>query len=208
MKNTIATLVAIIAMVAGVVTAGFGLAGTSARAEGNPLPGMCNGRTEANVVLIAHANGINGKPAGVPKYILNLYTDASGQPFGALVLGQGKARLQVDEWCRLWYHRPGDTPQGGGQCEDDEGHEPGEGAINAHAVGIGRAGGKSVLVRTDVRQTEEGMFFRVRYRDMGQHHEELLAAAEDDGCDDDNWTRVPVEGWAPLDQLRLTVSRD
>lgn len=120
----------------------------------------------------------------------------------------GYCCLQVDEWCRLWHHRPGDTPQGGGQCEDDEGHEPGEGAINAHAVGIGRAGGKSVLVRTDVRQTEEGMFFRVRYRDMGQHHEELLAAAEDDGCDDDNWTRVPVEGWAPLDQLRLTVSRD
>ena len=42
-------------------------------------------------------------------------------------------------------------PPSGGHCEEDEGHEPGEGAINAHAVGIGWHKGKQVLVRTDVR---------------------------------------------------------
>jgi hypothetical protein len=89
------------------------------------------------------------------------------------------------------------------------GEEAEEGATTAHAVGIGMlADGTRVLVRTDVRATEEGMFFRARYRVMGQHGGESLSAAaagghEDDGHEDESWSRIPAEGWAPLDQLNL-----
>jgi hypothetical protein len=174
----------------------------AAIAEEPALPGMCNGRSDANVVLNAHANG--SRAAGVPKYILNLTSDEKGIPFGALILGQGKDRLYIDDWCRLWMHRPGDEPgHGGGQCEDGEAHDPDEeGAINVHAVGIGWHGGKQVVVRTDVRSGDEGIFFRARYREFGAHHEETLAA-EEDGCEDDGWTRIPAEEWFPLDQLKV-----
>jgi hypothetical protein len=209
MKTNIAALAAIIGLIAGVVTLGLASTSSSASAEGPELPGMCNGPSDANVVLIAHANG---KPVEVPKYILNLYTDATGKPFGTLVLGQGKDRLQVTDWCRLWMHQPNDTPQGGGQCEgEDDGHDPDAlGAITGHAVGIGWKNGQQVLVRTDVRSNEEGMFFRVRYRAMGEHHDgdegHVGAAAHEDeeDCEGGGWTRVPAEhGWAPLKQLMV-----
>ncbi len=167
---------------------------TAVAAE-HQLPGMCNGRTDPNVVLNAHANG---QPSAVPKYILNLSTDGAGKPTGILILGKGAGRLLVEEWCRLWVHIPGQPM--GGHCE---GEEPDEGALNAHAVGIAWKDGQRVLVRTDVRQTEEGRFFRVRYRVLGAHHEEAAVTEADDGCEDDGWTRVPGEGWAPLDQLKL-----
>jgi hypothetical protein len=63
--------------------------------------------------------------------------------------------------------------------------------------------GQQVLVRTDVRQSEGKIFFRVRWRAMGEHHEEgaIAAAEEEGGCEDEGWIRIPVEGWAPLDQL-------
>lgn len=207
MNTKIAALAAIAGLVAGVVTLGLASTSSSASAEGPELPGMCNGRSDANVVLIAHANG---KPSEVPKYILNLYTDATGKPFGTLVLGQGKGRLEVTDWCRLWLHQPGTEPGGGGQCEGDAGHDPDQDMVNAHAVGIGWQNGQKLLVRTDVRSNEEGMFFRVRYRAMEQHHEgdegHLDAAAhEDEGdCEGGGWTRVPAEhGWAPLKQLKI-----
>ena len=203
MKTNIATLAAIIGLVAGVVTMGLS-ARSTALAEEPGLPGMCNGRSDANVVLNAHANG---KPSEVPKYILNLWTDASGHPFGVLVLGKGKDRLEVTDWCRLWLHQPGDTPEGGGQCEGDEGHDPNEDMVNAHAVGIGWKDGQKILVRTDVRSNEDGMFFRVRYRVMEQHHDDdghLDAAAHEDEEDcEGGWTREPQEGWHPLKQLKV-----
>ena len=71
-------------------------------------------------------------------------------------------------------------------------------------MGIGTlADGTRVLVRTDVRENEEGRFFRVRYRVMGQHGGSTASAAVDEGHDDESWTRVPAEGWAPLNRLNL-----
>jgi hypothetical protein len=41
---------------------------------------------------------------------------------------------------------------------------------------------------------------------MGDHDHEVEAAEHDDGgCEDETWTRVPEEGWAPLDQLKVRV---
>lgn len=202
MKSKIAALAAFASLLVGVVTMGLASTGSSASAEGTALPGMCNGRTDANVVLNAHANG----QLRAPKYILNISTDASGHPTGTLVVGQGKDRLLVEEWCRLWLHIPGTTPGGSDQCEGEEGDDPNaEGAINAHAVGIGWYKGQQVLVRTDVRQTDEGKSFRIRFRAMGQHHEDsgIAAADEGGGCEDESWIRVPAEGWAPLAQLNV-----
>jgi hypothetical protein len=164
--------------------------------EGPDLPGMCLGRSDPGMTLTAHANG-------TPKYILNLETDATGDPTGVLILGRSKTRVYADDLCRFWQHMPGQEP-GGGMGEDAE-----EGATTAHAVGIGMlADGTRVLVRTDVRVNEEGMFFRARYRVMGQHGDESVTAAADDGHDDgghedDSWTRIPTEGWAPLNQFNL-----
>jgi hypothetical protein len=167
------------------------------------------------MVLNAHANG---RPKDIPKYILNLETDSSGAATGVMVVGKAAERLYVDQFCRFWQHLPGMEPGGGGH-EPGEGHDPGaghvpgdeaEGATMAHAVGIGTLrDGTRVLVRTDVRGTEEGTFFRVRYRAMGQHggeegHEVTAAEGEDgETHKDEAWTMVPVEGWAPLDMLKL-----
>jgi hypothetical protein len=158
--------------------------------------GMCNGRTDPDLVVIAHANG---RPGEVPKYILNVTTDELGQPSGALVFGRGSERLLVDDFCRLWQHQEGQPPGGGGECGDEE--IP-EGATIVHAVGTSiLSDGSPVLVRTDARATEEGMFFRLRYRAQGAHHE--VEAGGEDGCEDDTWARFPAEGWYPLDQLRV-----
>lgn len=174
-------------------------------AEGSKLPGMCNGRSDANVVLNAHAQE--------PKYILNISTDAIGVPYGVLILEKGATRLYADLFCRVWQHLPGQPT--GSECEGEL--PPGtdsslEGAITAHAVGMGTLrDGTEVLVRTDVRETEEGKFFRVRYRTMGSHdgHDSgpvLPSAHEDDvGCEDETWTRIPAEGWAPLKLLNLRI---
>ena len=209
MKTAISAIAAAIVLVSSIAIAGFASSGRSATAEEHALPGMCNGRNDANTVLIAHANGT---AVEVPKFILNLYTGPSGPPEGVLILGKGSTRLKVEEWCRLWQHRPGDEPGGGGQCEEgDEGHDPNaEGAQTAHAVGIGWTAGVEVLVRVDVRSNEEGMFFRVRYRPLAHEHEEVaIAEHEDDGgCEGGEWTRVPVEGWAPLDQMKLHALED
>lgn len=194
MKNRLSSLLSAVALVAG-----MGMMPGGAAVQAEELPGMCNGRTDAGVVLIAHANG---RPDGVPKYILNVATDEAGTPTGTLVLEQGPSRLLVEDWCRVWRHLPG-QPTGG--CEDEVSADVSEGAATAHAVGTGRLrDGREVLVRTDVRRTEEGAFFRVRYRPVGDHdHEAELAAAEDGGCEDDAWTRVPAEGWYSLDRMQL-----
>lgn len=175
-----------------------GLMPGAAVAQAEELPGMCNGRSDAGVVLIAHANG---RPGIAPKYILNVTTDETGLPTGTLVLDRGRSRLLVEDWCRVWRHLPG-QPTGG--CEDEAAGDV-EGAATAHAVGTGRLrDGRDVLVRTDVRRTDEGSFFRVRYRLLGsQDHDAEVVAAEDGGCEDEAWTRIPAEGWYPLDQMQL-----
>ena len=161
------------------------LAAPSAVAAGDGgLPGMCSsGQPAPLTTLNAHANG-------TPKYLLNLETDAAGDPTGVLVVGRGADRLYVDDLCGFWQHQPGQVP-------GHDGEEVPEGATIVHAVGIGTLrDGTRVLARTDVRETDEGTSFRVRYRPMGQHGE-----GEDEG--EESWTRVPVEGWAPLDLLNL-----
>jgi hypothetical protein len=201
-----------VAAAAGLVIVPSGAAG----AEGSTLPGMCNGvRNAPSMVLNAHASG-GSSTAG--KYILNLETDPSGAAEGVLIVGTGATRVYVDQICRFWQHLPGMEPGGGGHesgeggmgHDSSDGHVPGEeaeGATIAHAVGIGSLqDGTRVLVRTDVRDTEEGTFFRVRYREMGQHGgEEGHDAAGEAGetHEEESWTMIPVEGWAPLTLMKL-----
>lgn len=179
-------------------------------AEGSTVPGMCKGRSDANVVLNAHAQN--------PKFILNVSTDAIGMPYGVLILEKGETRLYVDLFCRLWKHLPGQET--GGECEGESPHgakaqDEGEGATMVHVVGMGNLqDGSPILVRADMRETEEGKFFRVRYRVLGEHggHEEALVAPtehEDEGDhEDESWTKVPVEGWAALKLLKVRVVTD
>ncbi len=163
--------------------------------ESAGLPGMYRGRSDPSTTVIAHANG-------TPKYILNIETDAAGQPTGVLILGRSADRVYVDDFCRLWQHLPGQEYGGHG-----DGHESLEGATTAHAVGIGTLKeGTRVLVRTDVRETDEGAVYRARYRPLGASggHEDDGATAHDESADtahDDQWTAVPAEGWAPLDRM-------
>jgi hypothetical protein len=167
------------------------LAAPAAVAAGDTgLPGMCSGRSDPSMTLNAHARGSL-------KYILNLETDGSGAPTGVLILGRGADRVYVDDLCRFWEHLPGQDPEGNGEDVD-------EGATTAHAVGLGSlTDGTRILVRTDVRENEEGAFFRVRYRVMGQHEEASGAEGVEEGHDDEAWTRVPADGWATLDMLHL-----
>lgn len=154
-----------------------------------PQGGMCNGRSDPNVVVTAHANG-----SMVPiKFILNLTTDPAGLPAGTMVLGKGAGRVIAEDWCRLWQHVPGQQPghDGGdghepGGMPGGGGHEPGggcagehddmategdHGATIVHAVGAGLlTDGSRVRVRVDARGTDEGLFFRVRYKPMGAGH--------------------------------------
>lgn len=203
MKAGIAALAAVIGLLVSIAAMGFSSPGSPALAQESGLPGMCNGRHDANVLINAHAN----RP---DKYILNLETDAAGNPTGVLILGKGKDRLYVDDWCRVWQHLPGQP-----YPDTCEGETPTEGAITAHAVGLTMKDGQQVLVRTDVRSTDEGQFFRVRYRTLESHegeddhegggggggHED----GEGGGCEDETWTKVPAEGWAPLNTMNVRV---
>lgn len=156
--------------------------------EGQPV--MCSGRSDPSMTVTAHANG-------TPKYVLNLETDAVGHPTGVLVLGRFLDRVYVDDFCRFWQHLPGQEYGG-----HEGGELPPEDATTAHAVGFGSLpDGTRVLVRTDVRETDEGAVFRARYRPMGAHagHEDGTATTHVD----EEWTAVPAEGWAPLDHLDL-----
>lgn len=162
------------------------------------LPEMCSGRSDPSLTINAHANG-------EPKYILNLSTDDAGRPTGALVVGRSADRIYVDEFCRFWQHLPGQEPGGDGRDGGDSGVE--SGATVAHAVGIGSlADGTRVLVRTDVRATDEGMFYRLRYRVMDGHGETSTTtemAETGEVHEDDAWSTVPAEGWARLDLLKF-----
>lgn len=205
MKATTVTITALLGLILSVLALGFASPGMSASAEEHPGVPMCNGRKDPNVVITAHANG-----RSATKYILNIRTDASGAPDGVLVLGRGNDRLIVEDWCRVWQHLPEQPyPE---QCEEGP---PPEGAITAHAVGTAMSvTGERLLVRTDMRETGEGRFFRVRYRELpgGEDHEPGEEPGhepgEEDGCEDETWTRIPAEGWAPLDQMRVRAGLD
>ncbi len=168
-------------------------------AEAAQLPGMCNGRSDSNLLVIAHANG---HPGAVPKFILNVTTDEYGIPSGTLILGQGSQRIQVTSLCRVWQHLADQPSQG--SCDETY---P-EGAVTAHAVGVTQAGGTTLLVRADVRQTSEGLYFRARYKVWSPGEEQALAD-EGGGCEDEGWTWIPGgEGWAPLDQMKVMVTTE
>lgn len=196
MKTSVLALAAVIGLVAGLTAVELASPDSPALAQ-HALPGMCNGRTDPNVHINATANG-----PGAHKYILNIWTDAAGTPRGRMILGQGADRITVDDWCRVWQHLPG---QAYGAC----GADIPEGAVTAHAVGIATYGSQQLLVRTDLRETHEGMFFRVRYRTIGQHggdHDAEESGHEDgeEGCEDETWTRIPSgEGWAVLNSLTV-----
>lgn len=173
-----------------VVAGAFGLplatAAVAHAAEGSGLPGMCTGRSDPNLV-------INAQTQEGTKYVLEVATDADGHPTGALVLGQGPGRLFVDQFCRAWQHLPG---QPAGECGDATA------STTAHAVGIAEFQGERVLVRTDVRRTDEGASYRLRYRPLdGQGA--TASETEGGGCSDEGWIRVPPEGWAPLHHLKV-----
>lgn len=181
-------------------TASLALLATTAPALGaeQGLPGMCMGRSDAGMVLNAHAYG-------TPKYILNVETDAAGVPDGVLILSRGAERLRIDRFCRMWQHLPGQEPGGG---MGGGGHEmPEEGATIAHVLGLGQStDGTGILVRTDVRTVEEGSSFRVWYRPMGQHAQGEDLAAEEPH--EEAWVKYPAEGWLPLDLLNLRPAQD
>ena len=195
MRHPILAVLGVTAMLA--VAAAPGRVAVIARpsraAEPGQLPGMCSGRSDADLRIIAHAGG---GPGAVPKFILNLTTDSTGQPTGALIVYRGPRHLTVTDFCRAWQHLPG---QPSGDCE--EGYPPG--AVTAHAVGLGSRDGRLVLVRADVRKLADGEnLFRLRYRAWPPGD---TALAGDSGCEDAGWTWIPgEETWAPLDQLRVS----
>lgn len=195
MKRFVALITAVIAIMfmAFLAATGSQMAGAAAQ----PLPGMCNGRSDPNLVIIAHANG---RPRDVPKFILNVATDATGKPTGSLILDRGRARITVSDFCRVWQHQPDQSP--GGDCETTY---P-TGAITAHAVGLTRLDGQTLLVRTDVRKMLDGsMLFRARYRTWSGA--EISAAADTGGCDETGWTWIPAEeAWSPLVQMSVRAS--
>ncbi len=179
-------------LVATTVLAAQGLPATPAQAQ--ELPGVCNGRSDAGLLINA---GTTGRPARAPQYLVNVHTDAVGDPSGVLLLRTDTSRLQATDFCRAWRHLPGQPPGGG--CEDS--HQ--EGDVVAHAVGFGRfADGRTVLVRTDVRDTAAGISFRLRYRPL----EDVAGTGPlDHECEEGRWTGVPAEGWLPLDRMQVRV---
>lgn len=185
--------------VVGLAVAATALAGIlvatspSRSAAAAALPGMCTGRSDAGLVVIAHANGPSD---AVPLYILNISTDATGHPDGSLVLGQGPQRIHVTEWCRAWQHQPGQQPKG--DCT-----APPAGSTTVHAVGLTELDGTTLLVRTDVRKLSDGsMEFRVRYRAWTAQSSTTETGEE--GCEETAWTWVPAEEeWFPLGQMMV-----
>lgn len=189
-----------VALAAAVVPALAARGSAPAAAAELPGAGMCNGQKAPNLEVIAHARA----SGDIPKFILNVSTDANAVATGTLILGQGRDHIVVTDICRVWLHLPENTPK----CEEPY---P-EGATTAHAVGLtARRDGTPLLVRADVRESEEeGTTFRVRYRALtGEHEAAPAAMGEEDGCEgeDESWTWIPAEEeWAPLDQLMVRAA--
>lgn len=181
-----------IATLFAVAGASFITSASTKHAASAATPEMCNGRSDPNLHVTAQANGATDS---VPKYFVNVANDASGTAAGTLILSLpgSSERLVVTDWCRVWQHLPGQPSSG--SC----GMTYPAGAITAHAVGTTELDGQSLLVRTDVRQLATGeMTFRVRYRPLGTE------TATDD-CET-GWTKVPAEGWYPLDTFRVDAA--
>lgn len=183
-------------LLASLLTLASGLPAPSTATAAEPaLPGVCIGRTDPSTTVVAVANG-RGAPL---KYVLSVSTDGTGAVTGTMILDQGAGRLLVTQWCRMWLHVPGTT--GGGSCADSDVRDD---ATTAHAVGQGTlANGQAVTVRTDVRGTDEGLFFRVRYRTPDEHHVTDVAVAEHEDECEGGWVRIPAEGWYPLRHLHV-----
>lgn len=185
----------------GVLAIAMSAWGCSAEAEpGSSLPGMCNGRKDPDTLVAARAGVATANPPQA-SYTLNVRTDADGLPTGVIVLEQGNDRLYVDELCRLWGHVPGESA---GQCPDAG---SAEGSTTVHVVGIGSfRDGAEMVVRADMRQSQDGRFFRVRWRPIETDHESGEAApTQVAGECAEGWDRYPGEGWAPLDTLEVQV---
>lgn len=190
------------ALLVSVAFAAAGASSVAARpataADSSQLPGMCSGRADPNLVVIGHANGQAAREA--QKMILNVETDSVAHATGSLVFGQGPATLTATDWCRVWQHQPGQ--QSNGSCEESY---P-EGALTAHAVGLGSQAGRTVLVRVDVRKLADGQGqYRLRYRPWPPGGE--VTAQEEDNCGDEGWTWYPAEEeWAPLSQVMIRTT--
>ena len=193
MRKILMVLALTVTTLLAAVTAVVASAHPAGASEAAPLPGMCNGRSDPNLVVIAHANG----PVS-PRFILNVNTDRSGHPSGSLMLGRGPGTLTASNWCRVWQHLPGSQPQG-----DCETAYP-VGAITAHAVGIGSFGGHAVVVRVDVRKYADGtMGYRLRYQPWNPSQG---ATTLEDSCNGE-WTWVPAEEtWSPLTQFMVKAT--
>ncbi len=180
--------------------------------EGPTLPGMCNGRTDADMLMTARASGGLDDTQDAT-LVLEIRTDAERTPTGSISFEHDGFQLLVDDICRVWGHQSG---QEAGTCSDAT---PSEGATNAHAVGITTLDGAEMVVRVDVQGTEEGRRLRVRWRPVETSHEasETLSAqdsggrgpggGEDGGCGGD-WQRYPADGWATLDQLDVKAGAE
>ncbi len=195
MRRKVTALLVSLAFAAAGVTA---VAARPAAADSSQLPGMCSGRADPNLVVIAHANGRLAREA--QKMILNVETDAAAHATGSLVFGQGPATLTATDWCRVWQHQEGQ--QSNGSCEEPY---P-TGALTAHAVGLGTQAGRTMLVRVDVRQLSDGQgLYRLRYRPWPPG--EQVTAQEEDNCGDEGWTWYPAEEeWAPLSQVMIRTT--
>ena len=183
--------------------------------EGPTLPGMCNCRTDADMLMTARASGGLDDTQDAT-LVLEIRTDAERTPTGSISFEHDGFQLLVDDICRVWGHQSG---QEAGTCSDatpTEGATQPEGAAIAHAVGITTLDGAEMVVRVDVQGTEEGRRFRVRWRPVETSHDasETLGAqdsgerghggSEDGGCGGD-WQRYPADGWATLDELDVRV---
>ena len=198
-----------------VLLAASGSGCSVAAEEGPTLPGMCNGRTDADMLMIARASGgLDG--AQDATLVLEVRTDAERTPTGSISFEHDGIRLLVDDICRVWGHQPG---QEAGTCSDAspaQGATQPEGAAIAHAVGITTLDGAEMVVRVDVQGTEEGRRFRVRWRPVETSHDASAVPSaqdsggrgsgggEDGGCGGD-WQRYPADGWATLDELDVRV---
>jgi hypothetical protein len=162
--------------------------------------GMCHGRSDANLVLTASNVGLE---VTSPGYEIEIETDAEGHPTGVLVSGRGADQLRVEEWCRLWAPRSSGEQSGERDASETE-------TTMVHAVGFGELGdGTPVFVRTDLKSTEDGLNYRIRYRELqdrpetgrGDAAEVTPLAGEGDQGVDEDWTQIPEEEWAALTQF-------
>jgi hypothetical protein len=187
----------LLAAALGLATSGAGCA--AGAEEGPALPGMCSGRSDPDTSIVAVASG-SVPGSGSADYAVTIQTDAEGRPSGSIVFERGGVRLVASDLCRVWGHVPGEPT---GQCPDAG---SAEGATVLHAVGIGSfTDGAEVVVRTDIRETKDGRYFRVRWGARDTSREDAGATGQPSEACGEGWTRYPDGGWATLDTLTVQV---